>query len=191
MNINFVLASASPRRSELLRRYISDFEVLPADVDERFQQGANTDRELLRIAGLKAATVSMQRPESVVIAADTVVIKNNHILGKPVNAADAERMLSFLSGTDHEVRTAVSVIYPGGGFDFVDKTVVSFYQNSNDLIKWYIATGEPFDKAGAYAIQGLGSIFVKSMQGDFNNVVGLPLARLIRTFIERGLLTLK
>lgn len=182
-----ILASASPRRRALLHQAGIDFDVFVSEVDE------NTDKrcpeDIVRaLAELKAADVyerlvkekSADMRCSVVLGADTVVCCDGSVLGKPENEADARRMLRMLSGRSHEVYTGVCMIGQDKHKEvFTDKfalrTSVQMQTLTDDMIDWYIGTGEPMDKAGAYGIQGYGAVLVKSIEGDYNNVVGLPL----------------
>lgn len=175
-----VLASASPRRIELLGRYVAGLEVRPADIDESVLPGEGAVLYVRRLAEQKAAAVG--RPGEVVIAADTTVEVAGEILGKPVDAADAARMLRLLSGRAHHVHTGVAV----GPTVFVVTTEVRFVALSEAAIAWYVATGEPFDKAGAYAIQGHGGAFVRSISGSHSGVVGLPLAEVLTALSAQG-----
>ena len=172
-----VLASASPRRAELLRAAGIDFEVQPANVDETIGAGESAIDYVSRLAETKGRLVYERDSSRTVLAADTAVVVDEHILGKPMDEADAVRMLRLLSGRTHDVLTAVSVFHPGGIVDTrVDTTTVEFAPLSEGDINWYVSTGEPMDKAGAYAVQGLASRFVSRIEGSYSNVVGLPVA---------------
>lgn len=171
-----VLASASPRRRELLAQLGVVLEVRPAHTDESVRPGEPARDYVLRVAREKARAVQ----GDLVLAADTAVVLGGEILGKPADAADAARMLRALSGTRHEVMTAVCVRRTSGplgvDLDTVVASEVRFAQLTPGQIAWYVATREPFDKAGAYAIQGAGGAFVEAISGSVSNVVGLPLA---------------
>jgi septum formation protein len=171
-----VLASQSPRRRELLAQLGVALEVRPAHADESVLPGEAARDYVLRVAREKARAVQGE----VVLAADTSVVLRGEVLGKPADAADARRMLAMLSGTRHEVLTAVCVrrnaAALGVELDTVVSTTVRFRGLTTAEIDWYIATGEPLDKAGAYALQGAGGAFVLSVEGSVSNVVGLPLA---------------
>jgi septum formation protein len=179
-----ILASASPRRQELLRNAGISFEVLPADIVEEPLplEGARQCAE--RLAREKALVVARQRPNDCVLGADTVVTIDNEILGKPTDAADAKRMLRMLSGRCHQVVTGICLIVGGkpGGDPVVasETTLVTMIEISDGEIADYIATGEPTDKAGAYAIQGVASRWISRIEGDYPNVVGLPVAMVFR-----------
>ena len=175
-----ILASASPRRQELLKLVVPTFAASPADIDETIPTGIPTNSSAEYLAVKKAKKVALSHPNSLVIGCDTVVIVDGEILGKPTDINDARRMLSLLSGRTHTVITGVCLCLNGTKYSFSEHTEVEFYQLSADEISAYIATDEPFDKAGAYGIQGKGSILVKCIHGDFFNVVGLPIARLKR-----------
>ena len=184
-----VLASASPRRAELLRAAGIDFEVQPAHVDETIAAGELPNEYVARLAEAKARLVYEQDVQRTVLAADTAVVVDAHILGKPLDDSDASRMLRMLSGRTHEVQTAVSVFHPGQIVDTrVDVTTVEFAQLSDTDINWYVSSGEPMDKAGAYAVQGLASRFVTRIEGSYSNVVGLPVA-LVYQMLTTKLLT--
>jgi septum formation protein len=171
-----VLASQSPRRRELLAQLGISLEVRPANADESVLPREAPRTYVLRVAREKARAVAGE----VVLAADTAVVLGDEVLGKPGDEADARRMLRALSGTVHEVLTAVCVRRAAPGpaleLDAVVATAVRFARLSDGEIDWYVATGEPLDKAGAYAIQGAGGAFVLSVEGSVSNVVGLPLA---------------
>jgi len=171
-----VLASASPRRQELLRNAGVDFVVHSADIDET--QLLNEDPKACaeRLAREKALAVSRQRPNEVVLGADTVVVVEDQLLGKPANTADAARMLRLLSGRTHKVITGVCLVLGGQPSVASETTSVTMSEISDEEIAGYVATGEPMDKAGAYAIQGIASRWIPRIEGDYSNVVGLPVA---------------
>jgi septum formation protein len=171
-----VLASASPRRAELLRAAGIPFEVAPADVDESVTPAESPEQYARRMAETKARVVMSRVPRRIVLAADTVVVVDHHTLGKPADREDATRMLHLLSGRTHQVITAVACGSDGDVDTRVETTTVEFAPLSAAEIDWYVDSGEPFDKAGAYAIQGLASRFVRQIAGSYSNVVGLPLA---------------
>jgi septum formation protein len=179
--MRLILASASPRRAELLKAAGIDFDVMPADVDEAVHDGESPEQYARRVANAKACGALARSHGRPVLAADTVVVVDGQILQKPADAEDARRMLALLSGRRHEVLTAVSVSL-GGPDDVcpaaagVERTTVEFAPLSDAEIAWYVASGEPLDKAGAYAIQGLGSRFITRINGSYSNVVGLPVA---------------
>ncbi len=196
-----LLASGSPRRIELLREAGFDPVVAPQDVDETAEEGERPAHLVERLACLKAASAlenEALQPGDVVIAADTIVAANDELLGKPADDVDAARMLSELSGNKHQVMTGVCIaIYPGSDqavtnkaqVSFVETSDVEFYELSEADITAYVVSGEPSDKAGAYGIQGLGRSLVKRIDGDYFNIVGLPVARLLRELdglLKRG-----
>ncbi|MEQ1896470.1 MAG: Maf family protein [Vicinamibacterales bacterium] len=172
-----LLASASPRRAELLAAAGLAFDVLPADVDETRLAGEAPDAYCLRLARVKAEVVAPAAQGRVVVAADTIVVVGTNVFGKPVDEPDARRMLEAISGRRHEVLTGVAVLPPGGSVAVaLDRTVVEFAPMTAGEIAWYVASGEHRDKAGAYAIQGLASRFVVRIEGSYSTVVGLPVA---------------
>ena len=178
-----VLASASPRRAELLRAAGFDVDVLPAEVDETMDVEETPDGYVRRVAQLKAQTVARRMPGRVVLGADTIVVVDHDVLGKPADAEDARRMLRRLSGREHVVMTAVCLVNPAAREGAskrlelrVVRTTVEFSPLSGAEIDWYIASGEPMDKAGAYAVQGLAARFVARVDGSYSNIVGLPVA---------------
>jgi septum formation protein len=195
-----ILASASPRRAELLTAAGIPFEVRPARVDEGVQPGEDAGTYACRVASDKARAAMAQASGRPVLAADTVVVVDGRILGKPADAEDAKRMLGLLSGRTHEVLTAVALI-KDTGCDFpdgprkshpvslqVEVTSVEFARLSKAEIDWYVATGEPHDKAGAYAIQGLASRFITRIEGSYSNVVGLPVGLVYAMCTRAGIL---
>jgi septum formation protein len=176
-----ILASASPRRAELLRAAGIPFETLPMDVDETVQPGESAETHVRRLAEAKAVAAAAQRSSETIVGADTVVVVDGRILGKPRSTADAVAMLRLLAGREHEVLTGVAVVGSGGAVAVeVERTRVWFTALTDDEIDWYVASGEPMDKAGAYAIQGLASRFVFRVDGSYTNVVGLPVALVYR-----------
>lgn len=177
-DINYVLASKSPRRAELMKYITPDFEILPAECGENPPDGIEADEVPEFLAAQKALDVLKKRPDSLVIGCDTVVILNGEILGKPKDEDDAFRMLKALSGRVHTVVSGVCICYEGRTLSFTQKTAVEFYPISDEDIKEYILKSSPLDKAGSYGIQDEGRMFVKEISGDYYNVVGLPLARL-------------
>lgn len=184
--MDVILASGSPRRRELLHYIFNDFEVITADVDETAPSGINAYALPEYLSKIKCAAVAQNNDDSLVIGADTVVICNGIVFGKPKNESDAFNMLKSLSGKSHDVVTGCTIAFEGKYCTFSQKTAVRFYALSDDEIRRYIQTGEPMDKAGAYGIQGYGSLLIEGIDGDYFNVVGLPVARLKRE-IERFL----
>ncbi len=178
--MDIILASASPRRRELLEMLgVKNLIIIPARGEERAPEGAAADETVMSLSRAKAFEVAAKAPEgAVVIGADTVVELDGDILGKPRNELDAFSMLRRLSARIHNVYTGVTVVRDGEVFSETEKTAVRFRELTDGEIRAYIATGEPMDKAGAYGAQGKGSLFVESLDGDFFNVMGLPLCRL-------------
>ena len=175
-----ILASASPRRKELMELAGYDFEVLCADIVEVVPEEAMPQEVVMSLALQKAQAVAAEHKEAVVIGSDTVVALDGKILGKPHSEQEACEMLRSLSGRTHKVFTGVAIVCGGKVKNFFDETDVEFYSLGDDEIKKYVATGEPTDKAGAYGIQGKGSVLVKRINGDFFSVMGLPIAKLYR-----------
>ena len=174
--MRIILASASPRRVELLRAAGIDHDVIVANIDERVRPGEAPRAYVQRLAEEKARAVGAQAPGSLVLGADTVVVLAASMLGKPKDAAEAARMLRALSGRSHEVLTGIALLRAGACISRVAATQVEFAPLSDADIEAYVASGEPMDKAGAYAIQGLASRFVTRIEGSYSNVVGLPVA---------------
>ncbi|HMJ25397.1 MAG TPA: Maf family protein [Pyrinomonadaceae bacterium] len=179
-----ILASASPRRAEILRSVGWPFESLAQDIDETRKADEDAATYVQRLARTKAETAAQRRPDSLIVGADTTVVIRNEILEKPIDHDDARRMLRQLSGQWHQVLTGVAVI----GFSDTKVayaiTEVKFAAMSPDEIDWYVASGEPMDKAGAYAIQGPGSRFIEEIRGEYFNVVGLPVRLLYEMIVE-------
>lgn len=183
-----ILASASPRRKELLARIAPTFDCIPAEINEDVDPALDPRDVARELALRKARAVSEKDQTAVVIGADTIVVLEGKIFGKPKDHKEAFLMLRQLSGRTHSVYTGVAVVYGDHQEVFVEETKVTFWALSDGDIDHYISTGEPFDKAGAYGIQGFGSTLVRSIEGDFFNVVGLPISRLYRTLKKMGLL---
>lgn len=184
-NLNVVLASASPRRKELLSLIFNEYDIRPADCDEALPEGIKAQEAVEYLSLIKnKATVEICDKKSLVISADTVVAVDGEILGKPQDKEDARRMISLLSGREHQVFTGVTLSLNGKFKTFSEKTDVVFYTLTDKEIEEYISTDEPYDKAGAYGIQGKAGLLVKAVNGDYYNVVGLPVARLKREIIS-------
>jgi septum formation protein len=190
-----VLASASPRRQELLRNAGIPFVTHPTDIPEIPLDGEAPRLFAERLAREKALTVFRERPSDFILGADTIVVVDGEILGKPRNDADAARMLRLLSGRMHQVITGVCLVglrtenrEPKTGFEDTrsESTLVTMNALSDDDIRSYISTGEPMDKAGAYAIQGRASRWISRIEGDYFNVVGLPVSLVYKMLRERG-----
>ena len=175
--MNLILASQSPRRRELLGLFHLPFTVRVADIDETMDSHNSPEAEVARVSALKAAAV--ERTDSdLVIAADTIVVCDGQILGKPKDEADAARMLQMLSGREHQVMTGLTVLKGDRQITHTEITRIYFRPLSQQEILSYIRTGEPMDKAGAYGIQGGAALFAHRIEGDYFNVVGLPVCRL-------------
>ena len=185
-----ILASQSPRRRELLGAAGFELTVVPASIDETRRPGEAPVALVERLARQKAAAVAAQLapegPAEPLVAADTIVwTDDGAVLGKPADDADAARMLRALSGRTHHVSTGVCLVAPGGGRrSFVETTDVEFWELTDAQVEAYVASGEPADKAGAYGIQGAGRMLVRAIRGDYENVVGLPVARLVRELAQ-------
>ncbi len=184
-----VLASASPRRQELLRNAGICFEVQPAHIPEDPSLGEDAKGCAERLAREKAAVVARKRPHDAVLGADTVVAIDGQILGKPADRLDAARMLRMLSGREHRVITGVALVVGGQWFVASEITNVTFSEITEEEIADYVATGEPMDKAGAYAIQGIASRWIPRIEGDYSNVVGLPVALVYRLLRDNRVLS--
>ncbi len=175
-----ILASSSPRRKELLTTAGMEFEIHVKEVDETVPEGTPPADAAKMTAAKKADAVAKDYGDSIVIGADTIVVANGKILGKPKDEADAKAMLKMLSGIEHEVITGVCIINGGISDSFAQISKVKFYNLTDDDISAYVATKEPMDKAGAYGIQGLGCTLVERIEGDYFNIVGLPVAEVCR-----------
>lgn len=175
--MELILASQSPRRRELLAQMGLRFTVHAADIDETMDPGLPAGQEVARVSRAKALAIA-RGPEDVVIAADTVVVCQGKILGKPHTPERAVEMLELLSGRDHQVLTGCTVLRGETVLSHLETTHLYFRPLSAEEIAAYVATGEPLDKAGAYGIQGLGGLFVRRLEGDYYNVMGLPLCAL-------------
>ena len=183
-----VLASRSPRREALLRQVGLDFEVLSSDLEEQWPEGLPPAEVAAHLALEKAQSIASQLDSGLVIGADTAVVVDGRVLGKPSNPEEARAMLRLLSGREHQVITGIAVVDAGDGRTLVDSvtTNVRFAPLSEQVIQRYVATGEPLDKAGGYGIQGYGALLIEGISGDYNNVVGLPLRRLAELLVELG-----
>ena len=189
MNFNttheFVLASASPRRRELFGLLHIPFEIITSDVEETSVKAEDVQQYVTEVALLKTRDVAKKCPRKTVIGADTIVVYEDRLLHKPVSHEEAVRHLQTLSGDAHSVLTAVAIITPDGREStFVEKTTVVFKDVPQAMIEAYVASGDPFDKAGGYGIQTDGVFFVERIEGDYNNVVGLPLASLVERLLS-------
>ena len=183
---DLILASASPRRRELLERVGLTFSVAPSSIDEARVRTDSPEGYVQKLAEAKAADIAQYYPKSWILAADTIVFVNGNILGKPRNPEEARTMLRQLNGVTHKVLTGYCLTNRARKRSFSEtvETEVEFKKLTEHEIDWYIDTGEPFDKAGGYAIQGIGASFVKRISGSVTNVVGLPLCEVIEAFKE-------
>jgi septum formation protein len=184
--MRLILASASPRRAELLRAAGIPFEVAAPDIDERFLPGERPEDAVIRLAQQKAAAIAARQPDAVVLGADTTVVIGSESLGKPLEDADAARMLRLLSGRTHEVLTGICLQTTGRTLVHVETTRVHMRTLSEAEIAWYLSTGEAADKAGGYAVQGLASRFIDGLDGSYSNVVGLPISSVYELLKELG-----
>lgn len=184
---NFILASASPRRKELLSIYIKNFKIMPADIDETIPPHMENNTAALYTAKQKAAAVKPQiNDNDIIITADTIVLVDGLIYGKPKDRKDAFSMINNLSGKEHKVITGVCCFSGDGkiNIEFSDTTLVTFAELEKNTIESYLDKNEYIDKAGAYAVQGYAALFVKKINGSYDNVVGLPIGRLMRELLK-------
>lgn len=181
-----ILASSSPRRKDILKLVHQSFEIIVSNADESVSRSLSPEEIVMSLAKKKANAVAQNNQDAYVIGADTIVYFNRQILGKPADAREAKEMLSMLSGNTHSVYTGTTVIHGNKEETFYEKTDVTFWKLTEEEIEQYIHTGEPFDKAGSYGIQGYGATLVRAIHGDFFSVVGLPIAKLYRTLQKMG-----
>jgi septum formation protein len=177
----FILASASPRRIELLKLMGLAFEVMPSAIDETACKGETPREHVLRLCEAKALAIARSHPGAWVLGADTIVIIDGEVLGKPESAAEAKGMLEKLSGREHEVFTGFCIAQPDRGILMreVVASAVLFREIAASELAWYVGTEEPYDKAGAYAAQGMSAFFIREIRGSYTNVIGLPLCEVI------------
>jgi septum formation protein len=176
-----ILASASPRRIELLKLLGLAFEVMPSGIDEAFHRGETPREHVLRLSEEKALVIARRYPDAWVLGADTIVIIDGEVLGKPESVSEAKEMLEKLSGREHEVFTGFSILRIEKGIlirEAVESSVL-FREIKGDEMNWYTASDEPYDKAGAYAVQGMGAFFIREIHGSYTNVIGLPLCEVV------------
>lgn len=183
----FIVASASPRRKELLEKVGFSFETIPSDADESADESLSPDSLVKELARRKAESVFTENTDAVVLGCDTVVEYCGTVLGKPSDRKNAKEMLRMLSGRVHNVHTGVCIMDKEKSVSFVNTVKVEFYELSEELIEGYVASGESDDKAGAYGIQGLGCVLVKGIEGDYFSVVGLPVAETVRVLWKFGI----
>ncbi|KKI92303.1 septum formation protein Maf [Bacillus sp. SA1-12] len=186
MASNLILASASPRRKELLELLQIPFEIIVSEVEEVLDESLHPADMVQSLAMQKAASVAKNNQHAFVIGSDTLVVYGERMLGKPSSKNEAIELLQLLSGKTHEVYTGVAIIYGEHIQSFYEKTSVTFFQLSQKEIEEYVSTGEPMDKAGAYGIQGFGALLVEKIHGDYYAVVGLPIARTNRELLNMG-----
>jgi septum formation protein len=183
--MRLVLASSSPRRAEILAALGIPFEISPADIPEILVAGETGSEAAARLAREKAAAAAVRHPGEWILAADTLVLVDSVVLGKPADEPSAREMLRLLSGREHRVVTAVHLRKGSAdGTGEIEESRVRIAPMTDEEIRWYVATGEPRDKAGAYAVQGLGARFVESVDGSFSNVMGLPARTVYRLLRE-------
>jgi septum formation protein len=182
-----ILASASPRRKELLEQINVPFQVSVSEVEEVMEGLTRPEDIVVSLALQKAQDVAQHFTHDVVLGADTIVTYDGLVLGKPKTKEEAYDMLQTLSGHTHEVFTGVAILYNNEQISFFERTEVTFYELSNDEIRGYIESGEPMDKAGSYGIQGLGAMFVQKINGDYFSVVGLPVGKVYRELKNIGI----
>lgn len=188
MTDRLILASASPRRMELLRNLGLSFEIIPSCIEEPARNGETPRDHVLRLAAAKAEAVSRAHPQAWVLAADTIVLIQGEILGKPRTPDDVLRMLGKLSGREHEVFTGFAVARAEGRRFVADavRSSVMFKEITPDEMAWYSDLEEPYDKAGGYAVQGTGAFFIREIRGSHTNVMGLPLCEVVETLTAIG-----
>lgn len=178
---DIILASQSPRRKQLLEWAEIDFEIIAASTDESFPENLSMEDAAIHIATEKAKAVQQRAADKIIIAADTIVVLNNEIIGKPVDREDAVKILNKLSGSHHKVITGVVILKNEKQISFADTTNVAFHPLTQSQIEFYVGKYKPYDKAGAYAIQEwIGVVGIKSINGDFYNVMGLPISRVVQ-----------
>lgn len=184
-----ILASGSPRRREIFKKLGINFQYVTSNIEEKFDESLSVCEQVVKLATMKAYKVANIYDEAFIVGADTVVYLENKIIGKPKDIVDAKNILKFLSGKMHEVITGVAIVNKREKLieRFYEKTEVYFRKLNDALIDWYIDTDEPMDKAGAYGIQGAGSLLVEKIYGDYDNVVGLPVGKLLEAFGRLGI----
>lgn len=183
-----ILASESPRRIELLRLMGLDFEVMPSSIEEMPQKGESPVEHVFGLSRQKARAVSICYPDAWILGADTIVVVNGEMMGKPAHASEAREMLTKLSGREHYVHTGFTIARKTAGVllgDVVTSSVL-FKNISEEEINWYVRTEEPYDKAGGYAVQGAGAMFIREIHGSYTNVIGLPLCEAVSLLKRAG-----
>tara|TARA_Y100000996_G_scaffold198358_1_gene155585 strand:+ start:2316 stop:2900 length:585 start_codon:yes stop_codon:yes gene_type:complete len=190
--LKIILASKSSRRKHLLSRILNNFKVIDSKLDESKVKIEKPSKYCKKLAQLKARKIAQNHTNDIIIGADTIVYFKKKILGKPKDYKEASNMLKKLSGQTHTVYTGVSIlsINQNLNINFSEKTSVTFYQISDNQIDWYIANNNPYDKSGSYGIQDGSQLFVKSINGNYENVIGLPISKIYRYFIELKVINL-
>ena len=189
----FILASASPRRQELLRSAGLKFRILPAHIDETWQNDETPTAHVRRLSREKAAVMSVRHPRAIVLGADTIVVIDGQILGKPKNKKEAREMLQRLSGRTHTVFTGFTLTRAADRISRtkVVRSAVTFKKISPEEMNWYVNSSEPYDKAGGYAVQGMGACFIKTIRGSYTNVIGLPLSEVLEELKNLNILSFR
>jgi len=190
MKSSFILASVSPRRKELLKGMGIEFDVIPSGINEDFLNGETPRDHVLRLSKEKSSAVSCNNPDVWVLGADTVVIIDGEVIGKPGTQNEARAMLARLSGREHRVITGFTIVNKSAGVMITDtvESFVIFKEISEDEMDWYVKTKEPYDKAGGYAVQGMAAFFIREIRGSYTNVVGLPLTEVVTALKRVGAL---
>ena len=190
MLASFILASVSPRRKELLEGMGIEFDVIPSGINEDFLNGETPRDHVLRLSKEKSSAVSRNNPDAWVLGADTVVIIDGEVIGKPGTQNEARAMLARLSGREHRVITGFTIVNKSADVMITDavESFVIFKEISEDEMDWYVKTKEPYDKAGGYAVQGMAAFFIREIQGSYTNVVGLPLTEVVTALKKVGAL---
>jgi septum formation protein len=179
-----VLASGSPRRAEILNSVGWEFEKDVPDIDESERPGESPEDYVMRLAASKSEVIAERHPNEIVLGADTTVVIDGQIVGKPIDAADARRMIKMLSGNWHEVLTGIAISRKGSSLIDLQRTRVKFAQMKDDEIAFLVENGDPLDKAGAYAVQAQAALFIEKIEGDYWNVVGLPVSLVYRIVMQ-------
>lgn len=190
-NHSFILASESPRRKELFSKLGIPFDVKASGAAEIVEENLSVEKVAMNIAIGKTTSIINENPSAIVIAADTIVSFGDELLMKPINNAEAKKFLQKLSGNTHQVTTGVAIYGEGCSISFAETTSVKFFDLPEGQIDAYVATGDSLDKAGAYGIQTMGGLFVESIQGDYNNVIGLPVSRLFKALLSLRLIEIE
>jgi len=190
MLASFILASVSPRRKELLEGMGIEFDVIPSGINEDFLNGETPRDHVLRLSKEKSSAVSRNNPDAWVLGADTVVIIDGEVIGKPGTQNEARAMLARLSGREHRVITGFTIVNKSADVMITDavESFVIFKEISEDEMDWYVKTKEPYDKAGGYAVQGMAAFFIREIRGSYTNVVGLPLTEVVTALKRVGAL---